>query len=270
MSNKNNLHNNPHSEIPPVQIHHQNQLAESQRQYEEQQRQYDMEQRYYEEQQRELDEHQRRLQQRQTQLEEQRRQQEQVNVASVYPELPSEEELPKYSPYLTMPQAPQQHTPSPEPRYSQIPEHHDSPIPEPRYSQIPEPHYSQIPQPQLQPQPRPPVMYYGSMEPPNVSMPPASQESQPVKSIESLKTKSELVQCPNCQHLVYTALNYDSGMCTGLSVGGLFLAGCHSGGCLIPFLFPWTKDVNHVCPSCKVLLATFTRLERNTRVFGGL
>lgn len=261
----NNLHNNPHCELPPLQpqqvqrIYQQRQLE-----YEAQQRQHE-EQRRYQEQQHQLEEHQRQLQQQQRQLEynaqrrqyeEQRQlqqQQGQYNIASVYPKLPSQEELPSYSaassPIMSMPQPPslqQQCTSSPQVQHSQYPQ-----------------------QSQLQPQLRPPVMFYGSIAPPNVSTPSVpGQENHTVQSVGSLRTKSELVQCPHCQQLVYTVLDYDSGLCTGLSVGGLFMAGCHSGGCLLPFLFPWTKDVSHHCPSCKEKIATFTRLERDTRVTG--
>ncbi|KAI8051387.1 LITAF-like zinc ribbon domain-containing protein [Gilbertella persicaria] len=91
--------------------------------------------------------------------------------------------------------------------------------------------------------------------------------SNPVtQSISTLKADAALVQCPHCRQLVYTVLDYDAGLCTGLSVVGLFMAGFHAGGCLIPFLFPWTKDVTHHCPSCKQKIATFTRLERDTRL----
>jgi hypothetical protein len=262
MNNKNNLHNNPHRELPPQeaqriyqqrQLEEQRQLAERQQQYIAQQRQYDEEQRKYEEQQRQLEEHQRQLQQQQRQLEERRRQQEQHAIASVYPKLPSQEELPSYSaassPIMNMPQPPQQYTSSPQIQYSQYP--------------------VLQPQPQLQPPPGPPTVFYGSIAPPNTSIPVApQQENQIVQPVGSLGTKSELVQCPHCQQFVYTVLDYDSGLCTGLSVGGLFLVGCHSGGCLIPFLFPWTKDVSHHCPACKEKIATFTRLERDTRVTG--
>ncbi|KAI7888003.1 LPS-induced tumor necrosis factor alpha factor, partial [Mucor mucedo] len=87
-----------------------------------------------------------------------------------------------------------------------------------------------------------------------------------VEPINGLRTESELVECPHCRQLVYTVIDYDAGVCTGLSIAGLFLAGCGNGLCLLPYLFPWTKDVTHQCPSCKEKIATFTRLERDTRV----
>jgi hypothetical protein len=65
---------------------------------------------------------------------------------------------------------------------------------------------------------------------------------------------------------VYTVLDYDAGVCTAVSIGGLFLAGCHNGLCLLPWLFPWTKDVTHECPSCLQKIAKYSRLERDVRL----
>ncbi|KAF1802778.1 LITAF-like zinc ribbon domain-containing protein [Mucor lusitanicus] len=195
-------------------------------------------------------------------------QQPQQHIASVYPKLPSQDDLPpSYSvsspSYTNMPQAPY-------PQYSPQQQQQQPPHPYPQYQALPVPQNQQ-----LNNGPRPPVMFYGTMAPPNTThpLPPSQQQAQAqpqsqhtVQPITALKTSSELVQCPHCQQLVYTTLDYDSGLCTGLSVAGLFLAGCHSGGCLIPFIFPYTKDVTHHCPSCKEKIATFTRLERDTRV----
>ncbi|CAO0796751.1 unnamed protein product [Mucor circinelloides] len=222
-----NLHNNPHLELPPPQPSSPH-----------------------------------------CQQQQQQQQQQQHQIASVYPKLPSQDDLPpSYSAsspsYTNMPQAPY-------PQYSPNQQQQQQPsYPYPQYQASPAPHNQQ---PSGQ---RPPVMYYGSMAPPNTThpLPPSQQQAQAqtqsqhtVQPITSLKTSSDLVQCPYCQQLVYTVLDYDSGLCTGLSVAGLFLAGCHSGGCLIPFIFPYTKDVTHHCPSCKEKIATFTRLERDTRV----
>ncbi|KAI7904325.1 LITAF-like zinc ribbon domain-containing protein [Cokeromyces recurvatus] len=108
------------------------------------------------------------------------------------------------------------------------------------------------------------VMHYGSVAPPSANN--TLTQHLIVQPLTALKTTSDLVQCPFCHQIVYTSLDYESGLCTGLSVGGLFFAGCHSGGCLLPFLFPWTKDITHQCPSCKQKIATFTRLERDIRI----
>ncbi|KAI8645727.1 LITAF-like zinc ribbon domain-containing protein [Parasitella parasitica] len=186
----------------------------------------------------------------------------QQHIPSVYPKLPAQDEQPpSYSAsspsYANMPQPPY-------PQY--IPNQQPQPYPYPQYQ--PPPNTPPVPQNQQLNGARPPVMFYGSMAPPNVSNPPQQQvpSQHTVQPVTSLRTTSDLVQCPHCQQLVQTVLDYDSGLCTGLSVAGLFLAGCHSGGCLIPFIFPWTKDVTHHCPSCKEKIATFTRLERDTRV----
>ncbi|KAI9363792.1 LITAF-like zinc ribbon domain-containing protein [Pilaira anomala] len=142
----------------------------------------------------------------------------QYQIASVYPQLPSQDELPSYSPY-----------------------------PSPQYSQ---------PQPQQ----------YNKQHMPAPIQPQNSQQIANIVPVNELKTKSELVECPHCRQLVYTTLDYDAGLCTGLSIAGLFLAGCNNGLCLLPWLFPWTKDVSHQCPSCRERIATFTRLERDTRI----
>ncbi|CEP12627.1 hypothetical protein [Parasitella parasitica] len=193
-------------------------------------------------------------------------QQQQQHIPSVYPKLPTQDDLPpSYS------ASSHSYTSMPQPSYPQyIPnqqqQHQQQPYSYPQY-QPPPSNLPPVPQNQQPNGIRPPVMYYGSMAPPNVSNPPQQVQSQhTIQPINSLRTTSELVQCPHCQQLVQTVLDYDSGLCTGLSVAGLFLAGCHSGGCLIPFIFPWTKDVTHHCPSCKEKIATFTRLERDTRV----
>ncbi|KAI8344945.1 LITAF-like zinc ribbon domain-containing protein [Blakeslea trispora] len=136
-------------------------------------------------------------------------------------------------------------------------------VPQNQYSYpttMPQPYTAQIP---IAPPPytapvRP--IFYGAMPSPHIT---ATPEIQP---ITTLKTTSALVQCPHCNQCVYTLLDYDSGACTGLSVAGLFMAGLHAGGCLLPLLFPWTKDVVHRCPACKQKIATWTRLGRDTEV----
>ncbi|CAO3699781.1 unnamed protein product [Rhizopus stolonifer] len=84
--------------------------------------------------------------------------------------------------------------------------------------------------------------------------------------VNTLKEKPAVVECPHCQHLVLTVTDHEMGLLTGLSVVGFYMVGCHSGGCLLPFLFPWTKDVVHSCPACRAKIATFKRLGRDTQV----
>ncbi|GAA5816361.1 hypothetical protein MFLAVUS_009889 [Mucor flavus] len=239
-----NLHNNPHLELPPAPVVRQ----------------------------------------------QQQQQQQQHNIASVYPQLPSQDELPSYSPYPS-PQYAQQQPQNNKQQYSQqqyvqqqqqqqqhSSQQYNQPPPQQYNQQHNQQHnqqqYNQQPQPQQMfcqhPPPNVPA-FYGTMAPPNMSSPgPAHpQNSQPASSvigIHELKTESEVVQCPHCHQLVHTVLDYDAGLCTGLSIAGLFLAGCSNGLCLLPWLFPWTKDVTHQCPSCREKIATFTRLERDTRV----
>lgn len=196
-------------------------------------------------------------------------------IASVYPKLPSQDDLPSYSPYNlsspSSPQPPQQFMPQPQPQLYIV----QSPqSPPQQYNQVTGPcnHYQQPPPPPQQQQ-RP--TYYGSMAAPNISSPapiPPQQQNgnQPplvIQPLTALKTKSDLVECPHCHQLVYTVLDYDAGLCTGISIAGLCLAGVQNGLCLLPFLLPWMKDVTHQCPSCKERIATFTRLERDTRIY---
>lgn len=82
----------------------------------------------------------------------------------------------------------------------------------------------------------------------------------------NLKTDSETVQCPHCNQFVATILDYNMGLMTGASMVIMYLFGCHSGGCLIPVLIPGLKDVSHKCPNCSQPIATFERMERQTRV----
>ncbi|GAA5805774.1 LITAF-like zinc ribbon domain-containing protein [Helicostylum pulchrum] len=231
-----NLHHNPHLELPPAHVAQQ------------QQQQQNIQQQHH--------------------------------IASVYPQLPSQDELPSYSPYPS-PQYAQQ------PPYVQQPQNNKQQQYNQQYvqqqqqyaqqqhssqQQYNQPQYNQQPQQNLchHPLPAQPA-FYGTMAPPNMSSPGPThpQNSQPPSSvigIHELKTESELVQCPHCHQLVHTVLDYDAGVCTGLSIAGLFLAGCSNGLCLLPWLFPWTKDVTHQCPSCREKIATFTRLERDTRI----
>lgn len=237
-----NLHNNPHLELPPASPARQQQQQQPQPQH---------------------------------------------HIAPVYPQLPSQDELPSYSPYPS----PQYSQPQPQQynkqqynqqqynsqysqqqqQYSSQQQHYSPQQQQYNYQQqqynMPQPPQQFFNQPPVQQQPA----YYGSMAAPNVSMPAPiqpqnSQQIANVVPVNELKTKSELVECPHCGQLVYTTLDYDAGLCTGLSIAGLFLAGCNNGLCLLPWLFPWTKDVSHQCPSCREKIATFTRLERDTRI----
>ncbi|KAL9548828.1 hypothetical protein MBANPS3_005503 [Mucor bainieri] len=179
-----NLHNNPHLELPPPPQPSSPHRPSPQQQQQQQQQQY---------------------------------------IASVYPKLPSQDDLPpSYSvaspSYTNMPQAPY-------PQYSPHQQQQQPSYPYPQYQTSPAP-AQQNQQPSNGP--RPPVMYYGSMAPPNTTHPlPPSQQQQvqaqaqsqhTVQSITALRTSSELVQCPHCQQLVYTVLDYDSGLCTGLTL----------------------------------------------------
>ncbi|KAI9283403.1 hypothetical protein BY458DRAFT_530992 [Sporodiniella umbellata] len=82
----------------------------------------------------------------------------------------------------------------------------------------------------------------------------------------TLKEKPAVTECFSCHRLVQTVTDYESGLCTGLSVILFYMIGCHNGGCLLPFMFPWTKNITHSCPACQEKIATFKRLERHTQV----
>ncbi|CAO3655048.1 unnamed protein product [Mucor hiemalis] len=181
-------------------------------------------------------------------------------VPSMYPKIPSQDEPPSYSMPQPSSSSLQQHPQGPPPQYQ----------PYPVYQQQPAQQQQQpIQQQPVQQQPLriPHSPFYGSIQPPSVSSPaPVPDQNYVIQPLETLKTSSKLVQCPHCRQLVYTVLDYDAGVCTALSMGGLFLAGCNNGLCFLPALFPWSKDVTHECPSCKKKIAKFTRLERDTRV----
>ncbi|RCH85736.1 hypothetical protein CU098_000279, partial [Rhizopus stolonifer] len=92
----------------------------------------------------------------------------------------------------------------------------------PQYPQVP----SELPSYTAYGYPVPPA-YYGTIPPPSTTTQP--MPSNPVtQSISTLKADAALVQCPHCRQLVYTVLDYDAGLCTGLSVVGLFMAGFHA------------------------------------------
>ena len=59
--------------------------------------------------------------------------------------------------------------------------------------------------------------------------------------------------CPNCHQTVTTRVVERDGLCVWASCAALALIGCWL-CCCIPFCIPECKDVDHVCPSCGVLL----------------
>lgn len=187
-------------------------------------------------------------------------QQQEHLVPSMYPKIPSQGEPPTYS--MPEPSSLQQPPQGPPPQYQPYPVYQHQHQQQHQQQQV-------VQQQPIQQQPLriPQSPFYGSIQPPSISSPAlVPDQNHVIQPIETLKTSSKLVQCPHCGQLVYTVLDYDMGVCTALSMGGLFLAGCNNGLCFLPALFPWSKDVTHECPSCKQKIAKFTRLERDTRV----
>ncbi|XP_058891326.1 lipopolysaccharide-induced tumor necrosis factor-alpha factor homolog isoform X2 [Acipenser ruthenus] len=68
------------------------------------------------------------------------------------------------------------------------------------------------------------------------------------------------MNCPACQQLIVTRLEYTSGTLTWLLCGGIAIVGCLYGCCLIPFCIDGAKDVNHWCPNCNRVIGHHRRL----------
>lgn len=118
-----------------------------------------------------------------------------------------------------------------------------SPPPPPQQAQQAQPLYPQVP----------PVFSYGTVSAPSPSVLPG---------VQHLKGDSQVVMCPECHQAVETITYHHNGSAVVLSALALFVFGCHSGGCLIPFCCPLCKDVQHVCPNCDTTIATYSRLEQ--------
>eukprot|EP00198_Chlamydomonas_reinhardtii_P002835 XP_001692171.1 predicted protein [Chlamydomonas reinhardtii] len=56
--------------------------------------------------------------------------------------------------------------------------------------------------------------------------------------------------CPRCRGRVVTLVTREAGMGTWTAAGGLALAGCVLGCCLLPFAWDTCKDATHTCPEC--------------------
>ena len=68
------------------------------------------------------------------------------------------------------------------------------------------------------------------------------------------------VQCPFCGAIVRTTLEYANGRLAWLACAGLAMAGLIAGCCLLPFCTRSLRDVRHVCPSCRGVIAIYRRL----------
>mmetsp|Transcript_14919 Transcript_14919/g.45169 ORF Transcript_14919/g.45169 Transcript_14919/m.45169 type:complete len:169 (-) Transcript_14919:261-767(-) len=63
-------------------------------------------------------------------------------------------------------------------------------------------------------------------------------------------------QCPQCQNVVVTRIEKNSGLFAWGSCIGLACFGCIWGCCLIPFCVDAFKDTKHFCPRCGNLIAS--------------
>ncbi|XP_041085918.1 lipopolysaccharide-induced tumor necrosis factor-alpha factor homolog isoform X2 [Polyodon spathula] len=68
------------------------------------------------------------------------------------------------------------------------------------------------------------------------------------------------MNCPACQQLIVTRLEYTSGTLTWLLCGGIAIMGCLYGCCLIPFCIDGVKDLKHWCPNCNRVIGHHKRL----------
>eukprot|EP01134_Creolimax_fragrantissima_P008671 CFRG8681 len=94
--------------------------------------------------------------------------------------------------------------------------------------------------------------------------PPTSSyvQQQPVPVIMKIKPSfsSQSLHCPVCQTNVTTKTEYNSGLLAWGGAAVCCLVGCWLGCCLIPLMIKDCKDVTHVCPKCKTVLAQRKRL----------
>lgn len=134
----------------------------------------------------------------------------------------------------------------------------------------PPPYADQLrfPPPSAPPPPLPPAPFANDNRPalqPTTPMYGAISEMRPdlaVVPLSSLKSDPEVVQCPSCGQQVETVTEHKSGSAVAFSILVLFILGCHSGGCLIPFCCPPLKDVHHTCPACSETIAVYSRLDQ--------
>ncbi|KKY25982.1 putative lipopolysaccharide-induced transcription factor regulating tumor necrosis factor [Diplodia seriata] len=85
---------------------------------------------------------------------------------------------------------------------------------------------------------------------------PGSQQYRTATPIANLARSPAPVDCPACAHRALTVTNYQTGNTTHAWAFGVCICLCL--GC-IPYLISGTKDVQHKCGKCGVLLATWHR-----------
>ncbi|XP_058894610.1 lITAF domain-containing protein [Kogia breviceps] len=57
--------------------------------------------------------------------------------------------------------------------------------------------------------------------------------------------------CPYCGNHIVTVTTLVPGTLTWLLCKGIFMAGCFTGCCFIPFCVDSLRDVRHTCPVCQ-------------------
>jgi len=96
--------------------------------------------------------------------------------------------------------------------------------------------------------------------PPAAGYPAPPPATVVVSGQPQLSFEPTVVTCPHCQQNVQTQVNYETGLITWLSCGGLVLLGCWLGCCFIPMCVNELKDAQHSCPSCHKIIGLRKRM----------
>ncbi|THD25224.1 hypothetical protein D915_003981 [Fasciola hepatica] len=78
--------------------------------------------------------------------------------------------------------------------------------------------------------------------------------------VQQFSDSPVFINCPVCRSPIVTQVRHQSGILTHLMCGLLCLFGCFPGCCLLPYLIPALKDIEHSCPVCGITIARITRL----------
>ena len=77
---------------------------------------------------------------------------------------------------------------------------------------------------------------------------------------DNLPATSLRIYCPHCRSHGNTKITLQNGTLAWLSCSTLLLSGCMFGCCLVPFLFPYLKDIVHECSMCGKKIGIYHRM----------